>query len=411
MTPDLPDIIRKALGPDAPRRVGVAISGGGDSTALLYGAVMAGFEVSAVTVDHRLRPESRAEAEGVAQLCQSLNIAHEILTWAGDKAEGNVYDAARRARFRLIGDWARRHGIADVLIGHTADDQAETFLMRIARSAGLEGLSGMRDGFLSEGVRWHRPMLTVGRAALRDWLSARSISWVEDPMNEDTDHARVRARKALPALRPAGVTVETICRSVAHLAEANRALDRVLTAWCQENATDAAGEVSVDFAAFTALDPELQRRLIVRALVWVAGRDYAPRAGKVAALLARLRAEQDRVARATIHGCRVSGSRGRLRFGREAHDITPARVPLLKGVAHWDGWIIRGPEAEGYEVAMLGPGTHDLPKDSVASRAAWLTTPAIWRGESLVAAPVIDGSGGWTALNLRGSFIRDGFRR
>lgn len=414
MTPDLPKILADALAPDAPRRVGVAVSGGGDSTALLLAAVQAGFGVQAVTVDHHLRPESRAEAEGVAALCARLGVAHDILDWDGASATGNVYDAGRRARFALIGAWARAEGLGDVLLGHTADDEAETFLMRVARSSGLEGLSGMRPRFEEAGVIWHRPLLSVGRAALRDWLRGQGAGWFDDPSNEDTAHARVRVRHALAALAPTGVTAETISRTVAHLAEANRALDAILARWCDVHLSEAGGEISVPFAGFCTLDPELRRRLIGRALNWIAGADYPPRAAKLEALLARLNPDAAPL-RATLHGCRVALSRGRLSLTREAAAIAALRVPVAAGTALWDGWAVCAPEGagDGCHVAALGTA---LPKEAGRDpagpgRAALRVSPAIWRGETLISAPLAGLSAGWTVRNCRGSFILREFRR
>jgi tRNA(Ile)-lysidine synthase len=196
-----------------PPALGVAVSGGGDSTALLVIAARwahaRGHAISAATVDHGLRAGSAAEAAGVAALCARLGIPHETLR-AGNlrDAGGNLAAAARDARFALLGGWARAQGLSAVLLGHTMDDQAETVLMRLARGSGAEGLSAMQAVLERAGVVWLRPLLGARRAALREVLRAEGISWVEDPSNEDAQYDRVKARQALAALAPQGIDVE-----------------------------------------------------------------------------------------------------------------------------------------------------------------------------------------------------------
>ena len=103
----------------------------------------AGLRVEAVTVDHRLRAESAAEAAGVAAACAELGVPHQVRVWDHGPVTGNLMDAARRARMALIGDWAQdARASAHVALGHTRDDQAETLLMGLARRAGIDGLCG-----------------------------------------------------------------------------------------------------------------------------------------------------------------------------------------------------------------------------------------------------------------------------
>ena len=145
--------------------LGVAVSGGGDSVALLLmlATVARGRPLAAVTVDHGLRPESGDEAAAVEALCAARGIPHATLRWNGWDGAGNLQDRARQARRTLIGAWARANGIGAVALGHTLDDQAETFLMRLARGSGVDGLSGMAPATRAEGVLWLRPLL--GRAS------------------------------------------------------------------------------------------------------------------------------------------------------------------------------------------------------------------------------------------------------
>ncbi|WP_276206155.1 tRNA lysidine(34) synthetase TilS [Thioclava sp. F42-5] len=398
----LDDIARHGFDPDAPRRVGVAVSGGSDSMATLA-LLAAHFEVAAVTVDHGLRAEAAEEAAFVGRFCADRGISHTILRWDGASAEGNLMDAARRARLGLIGAWAGSTGISHVALGHTADDQAETFLMRLAREAGLEGLSGMRPRFEAEGVTWHRPFLTQTREALRDYLRRQGIAWVDDPSNENERFDRVKARQALGTLKSLGVDAQAIAGVTTNLASANAALHRLLMAEVERHVSEQSGDLLIDATGFSVMDPELQRRLIVAALRWISGADYAPRAAKVQTLLAELPRQGDR----TLHGCRITTAKGALRITREAQAVADLRVTLEDGAATWDRWEVTGPAMDATEVAALGEaGLRQCPdwRETGLPRASLAASPAIWRGETLVAAPLAGFGIGWQARICRDAF-------
>lgn len=364
------------------------------------------FTVEAVTVDHGLRPEAAAEARFVAQGCARLGVFHSVLHWHRGEARGNLMDQARRARIRLIGDWARTRGLRHVALGHTADDQAETFVMRLGRSAGLEGLSGMRRRWEENGVIWTRPFLGVSRAALRDWLRAADLGWIDDPSNDDDGFDRVKARKALRELAPLGISVARICETTAHLAAAEAALEECLRHMAGDLVRADRGDLVIAPAAFgPALPPELRRRLIVRALQWVGGQGYAPRADAVAGLLAEL--QQGRSA--TLAGCRILARTDEIRITREWAAVAELRVPAGR---QWDRWDLEGPEESGLEIAALGEdGLRACPqwRESGLPRPSLLASPAVWRGEYLIAAPLAGRENGWKARIVRGTFLQKPF--
>ncbi len=407
MTPDLLASLNKAFGPDAPRRVGVAVSGGSDSmaTLVLLAQVCA---VEAVTVNHGLRPEAAGEAAFVARFCAARGIAHTVLHWDGGQAQGNLMDAARRARFRLIGAWARGRGLAQVALGHTADDQAETFLMRLSRAAGLEGLAGMRECFEAEGVCWHRPLLRHSRAELRAVLQAQGVTWVEDPSNANDRFDRVRARKALAALAPLGIDAANLNAVVHHLALAEVALGHALQRLARDHVREQAGDVVIDAQAFhRAFDPEMRRRMLNAALIWVSGADYPPRAAGVLDLMAASPRGQTR----TLHGCRISAGATEIRITREVAAVAGLRVPAGQV---WDRWRLEGPMTGGLEIAALGTeGLRQAKgwRESGLPRASLLAAPGLWLGETLVAAPLARLENGWKARIVRGSFTQALIRR
>jgi len=209
------------------KRLGVAVSGGPDSMALLLLAAAARpGEIEAATVDHGLREGSRAEAEMVAAVCGQLEISHSILTvrWK-EQPETAIQERARSERYRLLGFWAEERGLAALATAHQADDQAETFLMRLSRGAGVRGLAGMRRKSVAPGteIRLLRPLLGWRRSELQRICEDAGLKPAVDPSNEDARFERIRIRRALAAsdwLDPAA-----IARSAANLAEAETALD------------------------------------------------------------------------------------------------------------------------------------------------------------------------------------------
>jgi tRNA(Ile)-lysidine synthase len=379
-------------------QVAVAVSGGGDSIALLHlvhrAAPHMGWRVSAVTVDHGLRPEAAGEAAGVARFCETLGIAHTILRWDHGVISGNLMDEARKAREALIRDWALAQGILHVAVGHTADDQAETFLMGLGRAAGLDGLSGMGSFWRKDGVNWSRPLLHHSRAELRAYLVRHGISWVDDPTNEDDRFTRIKARKALAALAPLGITVESLETSISHLSVARHALKETLLAAVKSHVKETAGGLTIGRAAYTALPMDIRRRFLMASIAWLSGDQYAPRTGKQANLLFAMNSNKD----TTLNGCRFRCKSDAISINREPKAVVSATCPPDQP---WDGrWLVEGPAEPGLEVRALGAAGLRACKDWRAtghSRDALLVSPAIWRGEVLVAAPLAGFSGGWTA--------------
>lgn len=381
----LTGLVRAALPGD--QTVGVALSGGGDSVALLHLCRVAGLTVEAVTVDHALRAESAAEAAVVAGDCAALGVRHEVRVWRHGAVGGNLMDAARRARVGLIRDWAVKRGIGVVALGHTRDDQAETLVMGLARAAGIDGLAGMRPSWTEGGVRFVRPLLEAGRAELRAWLEAQGIPWIDDPTNENDRFARVRARKALAVMEPLGISAEGLVTVARNLAEAREALDAAMAEAAARLVREVAGALVLDAPGFAALPGEVRRRLVVAALAWVSRAGYAPRADAVARLAAAIIDGRD----ATLWGCRLR--RGVLM--REAKATGTGAGPL------WDGrWVIEGPWAQGLTVRAMGAEGLRACKDWRAagvSREILAVTPGIWAGETLVSAPLAGFANGWSA--------------
>jgi tRNA(Ile)-lysidine synthase len=384
-----------------PARLGIAVSGGSDSLALLHlSAELApamGWDLRAATVDHALRPESAAEALRVGEICAGLGVPHEVLRWQHGAIAGNLQDQARRARYGLLAGWARGLGLDQVLIGHTADDQAETFLMGLSRSAGLDGLSGMRRSWQEAGVGFCRPMLRVARAQLQDYLRRRGVGWIDDPSNDNDRFARIKARRALSAMAELGITPLTLAESVAHLAGAQRGLKAATAAAWARYGQEAHGALLIGWEDFQQLDPELRRRLVQAAIDWLGNDAYAPRGSKVLGVVELIARGRD----ATLAGCRFRVTKAGLLICRELKAVKALESATTD---LWDKrWQMQGPHAEGLSIRALGAEGLVACKDWRAlqiPRDVLLVSPAIWRDATLIAAPVAGFSEGWQA-NVR----------
>ncbi|MEZ5911474.1 MAG: tRNA lysidine(34) synthetase TilS [Paracoccaceae bacterium] len=400
--------LRQSVGQPAPPALGVAVSGGSDSLALLHlladWAGQGGPVLRAVTVDHGLRPEAGDEARMVAATCAALGVGHDILMWSGWDGRGNLPDRARRARYGLIAGWARGLGLGVVALGHTADDQAETFLMRLARGSGLDGLSGMATRRRAEGIDWLRPLLGVRRYELRDMLRGRDAVWADDPSNEDEAYERVRVRHTLMALEPLGIDSGGIGDTVARLRDARDALASAAAAHARSIARTEAGLVVFSAPALLALLPEFRRRLVSHALAWVASADYRPRHDALIAAMERLGQGRS----TTLHGCALIQRGEEIWVAREPGALRDTSAPAD---AVWDRrWRMKAPQspdvaANALQIRRLGEeGLADCPdwRATAIPRSALLASPAIWDGDRLVAAPHAGLARGWTPVLIGG---------
>ena len=369
-----------------------------------------GFPIEAVTVDHGLRPEAKDEIGLVAAYCAERGVPHTVLRWEWDRT-GNLQAEARAARYRLIGDWARERGVDCVALGHTQDDVAETFLMRLARASGIDGLSAMERRFERDGVTWIRPILGAGRADWRKYLERHGIGWADDPTNEDERFNRVKARKALKVLGSLGIDATTLSSVANNLYIARSALESIVRDTARDFVQEDRGDLILpgDMPRDDRLIPhEIMYRLRRAAILWVSGGEYAPRSDAMIELDIAI----NRGKAHTLAGCvfSVEGRKRligmRWRIAREFNAVRDIRTPTD---ALWDGrWSLDGPHAPDLEIRALGEAVKDTPwRETGLPRTSLMSSPAVWRGETLIAAPLAGLPNGWTASATgRGSFTQ-----
>lgn len=330
-----------ALGPfERAPRLAIAVSGGADSMALLLLAqdwtAACGGQVIALTVDHGLRPELATEATQVARWADASGIAHRTLPWRGAKPTGDIQGAARAARYRLLEEYCAEAGIFHVLLAHHQDDQAETFLLRMARGSGLDGLAAMAPLVERPGCRLLRPLLAVPRERLVATLEARGQAWLDDPSNRNEKFARVRLRRGRAALAREGLTPARLAATAQRLARARQALELPLAQLLARGAIpDPAGFIRFDPATLADAPEELGLRALAAMLMAVGGADYPPRLERLERLYREIAAGLTRGR--TLGGCRIVPHRGALLVCREAKAVAaPVAAPPGTRV-HWDG--------------------------------------------------------------------------
>jgi tRNA(Ile)-lysidine synthase len=321
------EVLDQRLLKGASRPLAVALSGGGDSVALLLAAAAwakaARRRLLVLTVDHRLQPDSARWTEVCAARAAALGAEFRALAWTGVKPTTGLPAAARAARHRLLAQAARQAGARVILMGHTADDVLEARAMRAAGATTPEPREWAPSPAWPEGrgVFLLRPLLGLGRAAVRDWLGGQGETWIEDPANDDLRFARARARRA-------GVG-ET---SSAPLPATTRALAAACYA-------DAAGVLRIARADLRASARAEVAAFAGVACLCAAGTPRPPAAARVERLAADL--TSDRALAATLAGARVEADAAEVRFLREPGEAKRGGLaPLVLEAgetAVWDG--------------------------------------------------------------------------
>lgn len=313
-------------------RWAVAVSGGGDSVALMHlAAAWADTQGASrpvvLTVDHGLRAGSHRDAAAVAVWARHLGLEPVILRWTGAKPKTGIEEQARIARYRLLGQWCAANDARWLLAGHTRDDLAENFLLRLGRGSGVDGLSAMRTtaplplaGFRQ--VMLLRPLLGCRRRELREFLLCRGAEWLEDPMNDDIAFTRSRMRKLLPLLEDAGIGVDRIVAASQHLGRARSALEQQTSEFLARHSALNNGGALLDGAALARMPPEIGLRVLSAALQTIGQTEYRPRFERLHRLYNDVTAPEFRGA--TLAGCRVRRApRAAAAFGAATIAITP----------------------------------------------------------------------------------------
>jgi tRNA(Ile)-lysidine synthase len=327
----------------------VLLSGGGDSVCLLDVAVRLGARPSGLHVNYGLRPGADADERFVRELCERLGVSLAVERVPLPEAGGNLQERAREARYAL----AERHAAGDYAAAHTASDQAETVLYRLAASPGSRALHGMaaRRG------RLVRPLLEVTRAEVRDYLRSRGLDWREDPSNADRRFARARVRhEVLAELSEVAPAAErTIAETARQLREEGELVERAADAALEE----LGGGPAVALEELRS-QPAALRRLVLRRLAErAAGAGSRPLS----------RREADEILSLGRHGTksldlggglRAVAEYGTIRFTRAPEAPMPAPVTLpVPGHVRFGNWEIEATLSAPGDVAVSASALGD----------------------------------------------------
>ena len=390
--------------------VAVAVSGGADSMAL---AVLANRwtrqrngKIVALTVDHGLRPGSRAEAKEAHRRLTGRGIECTLLVWRGDKPKSGIQAAARDARYRLMAQWCRIHGVLHLLVAHHREDQAETILHRLARTSGVDGLAGMAAIHELPDIRVLRPCLSLPRDRLRAVLLKYKIDWAEDPSNDDKGYARARLRALLPALASEGLNAAALSGTARRMAGARAGLEADTAGFLSANAAlFPEGYARFDRAAFSAVDPEIARRVLIALLTTISGNIYPPRHASLETLCEDIRQHLGKAPRSrarTLGGCRIVPAGADFLVCREAGRCEVSTAPQGTSV-FWDKrFVVQLPgdslrRTSSYTIKSLGETgwaairrkiTH--PMAELLPKAVRLALPAIHKRGGIVAVPHLE---------------------
>lgn len=286
-------------------KIAVAVSGGADSlclTFLLHEWVKKqNISLYAFTVDHDLRSESASEAAYVHDLLTEKGICHETLFWSGEKPKVAIEEKARQARYDLLLNACKEKQIEHLCLAHHQNDQAETFLMRLIRSSGVDGLSAMQRVVKRENVFLLRPLLDYPRSRIQKTLQQHfHIRWIEDPSNTQDIYERVRLRHFQTQLDNLGLTASSITLSAKRLSRARNALEWMTDTFMTQHAQiNPAGFVFIPNKPFNELPSEIQLRVLDKSMAHVIGSNYQSRMIQLEKMLEKM------PCRLTLHDCQI----------------------------------------------------------------------------------------------------------
>lgn len=385
----VPPAFDRWLNGPAAAPVAVALSGGGDSLALLHlakrWAEPAGRRLVALTVDHGLNPASAGWSRFAAERAGRLGIAHRTLAWQGAKPSAGLPAAARAARHALLAEAARAEGAAVILLGHTGDDLMEAEAMR------RTGASAPSPRVWSPSPAWPegrgvfllRPLLAHRRAELRALLASLGEDWIEDPANDDPRFSRTLARRRLAA----------------H-ALAPPAPIEAVPPWPRLDAVSVglAGELTVPRRRFAEPDAETRRALSALATC-AAGTTRAPSAAQLNRIAARLVAGDDFAA--SLAGARIEARGASVLFCREAGErlrLAIQSTPLAAGESVFDGRFAVDGAAADARIGFLAGHAARLPPDqrrrlALVPAGARGALPAIISPDGAVTCPLLAEAG------------------
>ena len=264
-----------------PLKVVVAVSGGSDSMALTIlthdWAIKNGIELTALTVDHNLRKESKSEAETVHKWCEKYGIKHQILTYTGPIPTSNIEAVAREYRYKLLTDFMKKNSINYLFIAHNQDEQCETFFLNLSRGSGVYGLCGMPSISQRFDINIVRPMLLFTKSEIKEFLTSISQDWIEDPSNSDTKYKRVRIRNLKELTSSLELSNDRLNNTMKNMERVRDCVEFFVSECIKKSVISNNSKLVIDKDVLLYYPEEIALRSLAKLLQTFANTDYPPR--------------------------------------------------------------------------------------------------------------------------------------
>ncbi|MBR1915000.1 MAG: tRNA lysidine(34) synthetase TilS [Alphaproteobacteria bacterium] len=319
------------------KKIAVGVSGGADSLGLLLMVheelKPKGYRIVALTVDHGLRPSSADEAAYVKEIAERYGLEHHTLVWKGVKPAGGIEEAARVARYGLLEDWCEKNDVHYLMTAHHLYDQAETFLMRLYRGSGLDGLCGMKEVSKTGNIFILRPMLLTAPDVFQKFLRSKNIQWIEDESNEDENLLRVKMRKFLPLMEEkTGISPLMIAQTMERLHSSRSYFENKIQALVKNHFQKTGENVfACNYRFFCGLDCEIAYRLMCFLIRQIGGADYQPEAQKILRLIEKIKSDDFKAA--TLGHCQIKIFDSKLWLVREI------KAGLTYAKKEWESYL------------------------------------------------------------------------
>lgn len=366
LTPDISELalpnLRALFAPvESQSAIGLAVSGGADSLALMLlvhqwkQLSSHGPKIFVYALDHGLRPEASEEVASVVTTASELGFTARGLVWEGEKPDTGVQAAARQARYRIIGNAMDHDGALVLLTGHHLHDQAETILMRLAHGSGLAGLAGMKRQARVEGINLFRPLLELSPCLLVQIVKSAGLTPIIDPSNTQEKYERVRWRKAMPELSQLGLSASTLSRFAARMARADKALNQIAQSNFSEHVSrDRFGGLIIESVFLLEMGEEMGVRILAMMVDMASGQRGRGELAQLENLFFALGSGQ--FEGQTIAGCAVRKQGDTILVFRESARADPTILCVSPGQkATWDQrFVVRNNGKEDLWVGSAG---------------------------------------------------------
>lgn len=311
--------------------IAVGLSGGADSTALthqlcVWSDAHNGPHIHALIIDHDLRLGSKKVAQDAYDQAKLWpKCTPSIHQWQGQKPKTGLMNAAREARYALMQTYCKAHAITLLCTAHHADDQLETFFIRLSKGSGLDGLSCMAPQTHKEDLILFRPLLAHGHDDLISYCLQHRLDWFDDPGNDNLTFERNRLRQSLQPIIDEGLNAQRIMRLTQRMQRAKTALDQVAEHQfhhlLQSNTNNSGTNndtLTFDWVQLRALPDEIILRIMIKAITLIHPNQTHPiRLEKLETLCLDMLASDTMPARSLAH-CLIKTTKQHLTIRKEA---------------------------------------------------------------------------------------------